>query len=491
MVRITYKNNFYKLITTFLFQFAAGFLFSLIIIGLIIKFHKGVLDLTITGWFSWFFNLLIGIFLIFILFLILVEKSKFFCLSIFSASIPTIITLNIFQTIINLEALFFGFLVGGLFAIILVYRVKFDILAGICKILAHIFLLVFLLFILIYCIDSGSFLLNQYKIISLITIIVLSIIFWKYVCINLKGITSSHIFIFGDTGSGKSVFLAALNIFLRRHHQSELVIQSIITLYDERKKQLSLDHLSHKLLKGERIQSTNINEIALYQIPCKIWNFIPVNISSIDYAGGWTSVLDKNKFEKYLKEISDAFSKNVEEVRKSLKNAHFLEELSRFNPDQFNINIDKIAQVVIYDRLSSAGKILFLIDGSKLNSEQDNEIYANLETISRIVQEFKTTKQYCFVVTKSDVIEDINEYVEKISQYSKKAQILEDYIYKKLLKSHTFQGIINSIDIHPLLKPLEIKFFLISIDQTNKSNTIVPRYNPWRLSHLVKFILKF
>ncbi|MDP3013265.1 MAG: hypothetical protein Q8M92_03420, partial [Candidatus Subteraquimicrobiales bacterium] len=73
-------------------------------------------------------------------------------------------------------------------------------------------------------------------------------------------ITSSHIFIFGDTGSGKSAFLAAFNIFLRRHHQNELVIQSIITLYNERKKQLSLDHLSHKLLKGERIQSTNITQ---------------------------------------------------------------------------------------------------------------------------------------------------------------------------------------------------------------------------------------
>lgn len=492
MVRIIFPRELNTKLTALLLQFALGYLFAFTLIALIVNFHKGILKLTFSGWSSWFVSVLLGILLSLILFLMLVEKSRLFCFSIFSASIPIIIILTLLHTIFNFNSFLLGFFIGIFVSIFFVYNVRFDLLARISTLIINIFLIFLLFDLFIYAINSGSYILSQNQILSFIAIIILSILFWHYIRINLKGITSSHVFIFGNTGSGKSVFLAALYLYLVNYHLGGLVNQSVITPIEDRKKILSLSRLSKKLTKGEKIDSTKLQEIALYQIPCKVWNIIPINIFSIDYAGGWTGKLERQRFEKFIQEISDAFSMNSKQLKDSIKNNNFLEELSRFNPDVFNDKIDTIAQMVIYERLSTAGKILFLIDGSKFNSDEDDEeLQASLETISKIVQEFGNTKQYGFVVTKADVIEDITDYVENINQYSRDAKEIEDSVYDALLDNYIFKGIMNSINEHPILKPKDNGFFLVSIDKSNKSPINPPTYNPWRLSYIVKYILKF
>jgi len=439
-----------------------------------------------------FISICIGALIISAFFLVLTKKARLIGILIISTQFP-IILYFLFHSIIDLQSFCIGIISGLFFGFYALYYVKFDWLAKISKYCLYIITAYFWI-TLFFALSIGTYTVNSP---IQVFLLVVSFIFWmafiQYLRITLINISNSDVLIFGSFNSGKSVFLAALNLFLNDNMYGENPKEILVAMDSSLLSDISLMKMSDRLKKGIPIRSTRASEFALYELSCKKWGFLPIHISSIDYAGGYTFQVDAKNFNTGISTLSSSIHIKADELKKNLSSIQFLNWLKDNHFNEFIKNINEIGNVILFHKLKNSGKVIFLIDGEIYNKDLNDELLNDyLSRISILIDQIGTKKEYCFVITKGDSLNVIGDYVKTNHETSSIAKKIETVAFKQLYQNnHIFKGIINKIDKHPIINPRKIHCYLISVDSNERDSEQISGYKPWRIRNIANYIMKF
>ena len=400
-------------------------------------------------------DILCGMFIVCGFGLMLVEKSRYIGLLIITVAIPTVLYFTFVSTRILIEFFVYGLLIGAFVCGFCIYKIRFDWLATAVKYMLDLFLVIFIGYLIFAWLMSSSTLGQGYTI-AFIAAILASIGLYYYLVKNLFAITSSDVFVFGPTGSGKSVFLSALNIYLINNCDGTVPEEYIISEDANAGNRLSIVKMSAKLKKGDAIEATRINELAYYKFPSKKWGVIPLNVTAIDYAGGFVNGISKDHYENRILYLAQFLNRNPAEVEKEFGDIDFMMDLKRVHPSEFFAEFYDTVSGYVYARLLKSGKIIFLLDGAKLvNKIEEDEEWTNyIIHISNLIRELGENKDYAFAITKADMIKDIKDEVRSTNGETEKAEHLEKrYIEELFSENISLKAIYHHIMKDQYIRP--------------------------------------
>jgi hypothetical protein len=296
---------------------------------------------------------------------------------------------------------------------------------------------------------------------------------------DIRGVNASEVFIYGDTRSGKSVFLATLFHFGVRNLWGQ-VPDEVIIGSDTAERDLSLGVMVDGIRDGHPPKGTEIGEIALYVIKGQMRGILPfttpLQITMIDYAGGFIDVITKDTCHSAVKLLSDELKQSYDAIDSKMGTKSFLEELKTQYRETFNQNYNVIIPAYLYKRLVLSGKIIFLVNGEYITGEQPGFIQYVMK-ISQLMKHLGRNKSYAFVITKADEVEN---GIRGMDDQNPVADMMEREIYDKLIhKYDLFSAIIHTHIV---------QFFIISVDTTQRAGNEITRLVPWRFLQVVKFI---
>ena len=173
--------------------------------------------------------------------------------------------------------------------------------------------------------------------------------------------------------------------------------------------------------------------------------------------------------------------------------------------NDFYTNFDDIVPAFIYARLLKAGKIIFLIDGQKIQSQTatDPDWENYLTNINRLIASLGENKDYAFAITKADLIPDIKNIIRGevtqtgvtvpgVSENSEKAREIEKSKIEFIFSENYFlKNIYNTIMKNSFIRLQYIEGYLISVDCSPRITDDVTGYHPWRLKEVARYIMKF
>lgn len=432
--------------------------------------------------------IIIGVLTLISIGLIFEYSSSYGGIIVLTQSVP-VIGYYLFHDITQIIGYFIiGLVIGGIIFYYTVPSGRYDKLALVTKYCFSLFSVLYL-GILIYTVSSmygtyftgGKFsqLFLQwpflvYLLISVVTV-GLFIIFLK----NIRGVNASEIFIYGDTRSGKSVFLATLfkygvrNLFGRV--PDEIIIGSPAS-----EKDLRLPQIIDELDKGKPPRGTEIGEIALYVLKGEIQGIIPfrtpLRITMIDYAGGYIDVITAETYQTAIKTLADEIKLGRDVIDARMGTQSFLEELKTQYRETFNQFYNIIVPAYLYKRLRVSGKIIFLINGEYITGKQPDFVQY-LMKISDLMNHLGKNKSYAFVVTKADEVE---KGIRGLDDKNPVSDIIERDLYERLYSTYVFFSAI----IHTHI----VEFFIISVDNTIRKTDEITQSVPWRFNQVMKFI---
>jgi hypothetical protein len=485
-------------------------------LAIILAFVSGVLFATGLQWeYVWAIDLLIGIFIIGGIGLILVEKSRYIGSLIIALYVPALIYFSVYTHRIILNALFLGIAVGIAMTAFFIYKIRFDWLARTLKYLMDVFVIVFIGYLISVIANNYSKISAQGTLVYFIVAILLTIGLYFFLSKNLYAVTSSDVLIIGPSGSGKSYVIAALALHLVR--QNRAVANSyIFSQNPDATDRLTIQNIATAYQKGEKLEPTQMNEMAYYQFNGVVWGVIPIRVTCLDYAGGLFGgkrfeLINEQNYENKVNLIAQIMGRTPTEVMRNFGDISFFwnDFYEHFRSD-FYATFNDIVPAFIYARLLKAGKIVFLIDGEKVLSSgaKDPEWDSYLLNIHRLIESLGDDKDYAFAITKADLIPDIKNIIrgEKtpegvitipgISEDSRKAIEIEDAKIKNLFADNFhLNTIYNAIMKDSFIRLQYIEGFLISVDcsprAADKADNAVTGEHPWRLKEIARYIMKF
>ena len=460
---------------------------------------------------------LLGIFLICGLGLMLVEKSRYIGFLIVAITIPSLLYFTFFYIKIIPTFLGIGVCIGAGITGFCIYKIRFDWLAKIVKYLIDIFVIIAIGYTVSKMIENYTQIMNMgylpYFIIGIITAIGL----WFFFTKNLFAITSSDVFVFGPSGSGKSVFIAALGMEIAK---SQGFSKSyIFSQNSDAPNRLTVTAMARKLAAAQLIEANKTNEMAYYEFPAKKWGIIPLTVTSLDYAGGLVSKdnidkISKINYNAMIQYFAQVLNRSPSDLKMDFGNIHFLVDFKNNHTEDFYNNFDLIVPAFAYARLLKAGKIIFLLDGAKLHSliPDDENWISYIDGIGRLIDELGDDKDYAFAVTKADLIPSmwknessigekypiagqevsIGNLVRTYSPASKEANKLEKTYFEQLLQSNlAFTNIFNTIMSEQFIKTKYVEGFMISVDASKREGDSITGYHPWRMKKIIDYVFKF
>ena len=461
---------------------------------------------------------LLGIFIVCGLGLMLVEKSRFIGLLIVAISIPSMLYFTFIEVKILPYFFAIGLCIGAGITGFFIYKIRFDWLAKTLKYLIDIFLIIALGYVVTKMIENSALIMTAGYVPYFIIAIITAIGLWFFFTKNLFAITSSDVFVFGPTGSGKSVFIAALGMEIAK--SKGFSKSYIFSQNPDAPTRLSVVAMANQLAKGNPPPATLTNELGYYEFPTKKWGIIPLKVTSLDYAGAHVSKQNIDKISKtnYNAEIqwfSQILNRSPTELKSEFGDIQFLWDFKTNREQEFYENFDLIIPAFAYARLQKAGKIIFLLDGAKIHSisPDDENWLAYIEGIARLVGELGDDKDYAFAVTKADLIPSpgyqaplvvdkapagagkvpsIGENVRAYPQDSKAADILEAEYFEQFFKSNlAFTNIFNTIMSDQFIKTKYVEGFMISVDASIRKGDSITGYHPWRMKKIIDYVFKF
>jgi len=467
----------------------------------------------------WPLDVLLGIFIICGIGLILVEKSRYIGLLIVAITIPPLVYFSVVPPIkIIHEALGIGICIGAGITGFCIYKIRFDWLAKITKYLTDIFLIIAIGYTVSQIIENYDIIMSGGTLPFFIVAIITAIGLWFFFTKNLFAITSSDVFVFGPTASGKSVFIAALGMEIAK--SKGFSKSYIFSQNPDAPSRLSVNAMARRLAAGQVPESNRPNEMAYYEFPTKKWGIIPLKVTSLDYAGALVAKENIDKISKinYNAEIqyfSQILNRSPSDLKIDFGDIQFLVDFKNNHTEDFYNNFDLIVPAFAYARLLKAGKIIFLLDGAKLHSlaTDDENWISYIDGIGRIVEELGDDKDFAFAVTKADLIpsmankktdggekypsEDletsIGHMVRTYPADSKEANTLEKDYFKQLLQSNiAFTNIFNRIMSEQFIKTKYVEGFMISVDASRREGRPgIEGYHPWRMKKIIDYVFKF
>jgi hypothetical protein len=252
--------------------------------------------------------------------------------------------------------------------------------------------------------------------------------------------------------------------------------------------------MSAKLKKGEAIEATRINELAYYKFPSKKWGVIPLNVTAIDYAGGFVNSISKEHYENRILYLAQFLNRNPGEVEKEFGDIDFMMDLKRVHPGELFAEFYETVSGYVYARLLKSGKIIFLLDGAKLvNKIEEDEEWTNyIIHVSNLIRELGENKDYAFAITKADMIRDIKDEVRSTGGDTEKAAELEKrYIEELFTENISLKAIYHHIMKDQYIRPRYLEAFLVSVDASQRESNKITGNHPWRLGEIARYVFKF
>ena len=481
-----------------------------LILAYVLSFIVITLKLSLDADYVQILDVLLGCFIICGLGLMIVEKSRYIGLLIVAITIPPLIYFSFIQIKIMVQFLGIGICIGAGITGFCIYKIRFDWLAKIVKYLIDIFVIIAIGYSVSKMIENMGYL--PYFFVAIIAAIGL----WFFFTKNLFAITSSDVFVFGPSHSGKSVFIAALGMEIAKSQgfsKSYIFSQS-----SDAPSRLTVTAMASRLAAGHEPEQNRTNEMAYYEFPAKKWGIIPLTVTSLDYAGGLVGKENIDKISKInynamIQYFTQILNRSPSDLKMDFGDIHFLVDFKNNHTEDFYNNFDLIVPAFAYARLLKAGKIIFLLDGAKLHSlaTDDENWISYIDGIGRLIDELGDDKDYSFAVTKADLIPSmvkkesaigekyptnqeisIGDLVRTYPANSKEANKLEKEYFEQLLQSNlAFSNIFNAIMSEQFIKTKYVDGFMISVDASKRVGDDIKGYHPWRMKKIIDYVFKF
>lgn len=303
-------------------------------------------------------HFLCGVFVVSAAGMILEEDSRVGGLLLAAISIPLLYYLSSEGHIV-IEGLLAGIVVGCLLDLYVIYKNRFDVLAGTSRTFLTGFFVIFIVYLsygVLMQLPSMSAM-DVYKFIILFALLIaLYVLLLK----AIRGIKAGDVFVFGPTSSGKTYFLLALydqvvNFFAGRHKE-------VIISPDE--EELRIENMLAKVEEGKVIRGTHPDEVAMYALNGKRMGISPVELTVIDYGGEQISKINLKRYREGIAELSKKIKEDEVTIKSRIGSMEFLEWLKENHSPKFEDIVDSVVSAYLYKRLENAGKIIFLIDGA-------------------------------------------------------------------------------------------------------------------------------
>jgi len=312
-----------------------------------------------------------------------------------------------------------------------------------------------------------------------------------YLIVGIKG---PGVFILGPRDSGKTFLLLALQEILPRKYKAHNPDSVIVSPNKDDQENLRLENL-HALVKAGRDPParTANHQISLYRIKAKKFKVCPVTWTVLDYAGEYYKEARAATFEASLKPLAEAFNKDMEVLKKTSGTPELLEEIQREHLDDLedsNLRRHFILNT-IYSHLTQSGKVVLLIDGEKLLTQDGiQELTSNFSYYAAALKDleggtwhksFGGKKRFAFVVTKLDILLQQHPHLRdlrvsaggktvynlaEIPENSPVVKLIEERLYEILNQDSSFVGLTNMLD------DIFVSLYAISGDAT-----VVPEKN--------------
>jgi len=429
------------------------------------------------------FHFLCGVFVLSAVGMILEEDSRLGGLLLAAISIPLLYHSSSVGYII-IEGLLAGMVVGCLLDLYVIYKNRFDVLAGTSRTFLTGFFIIFTVYLsygFLMQLPSVSAM-DVYKFIILFALLIsLYILLLK----TVRGIKAGDVFVFGPKSSGKTYFLLALydcvvNFFAGWHKE-------VIISPDE--EELRIESMLAKVEEGKVVRGTRPDEVAMYALSGKRMWVSPVELTVIDYGGEQISKINLKRYREVIADLKKGIKEDEAAIKSKIGSMEFLEWLKENHSAKFEGIADSVVSAYLYKRLESAGKIIFLIDGeliSNFHKGGRGELTRLFGHYGRIMDIFGSDKKYALVVTKTDMFKDLTEVPES----SKEAEKIEEDIYRMLWQLSTFKALEHRASKVPMY------FYAVSVDATKRplpsdhkeEEERGPRQiYPWRVGEVAKF----
>ena len=428
-------------------------------------------------------HFLCGIFVVSAVGMTLEEDSRIGGLLLASISLPILYYHSTAEHII-IEGLLVGIVVGCLLDMYVIFKNRFDVLAGTSRtFLTGFFIIsiVYLSSVFIMQLPSLSPMMVYKYIILFVLVISLYILLLK----TVRGIKAGDVFVFGPKSSGKTYFLLALydqviNFFAGWH--KEVVISP-----DE--EELRIENMLAKAEDGEVIRGTHPDEVAMYTLSGKRMGVSPVELTLIDYGGEQISKINLRRYREVIADLSKRIDENEVTIKNRIGSMEFLEWLKENHSPKFEDIADSVVSAYLYKRLESAGKIIFLVDGeliANFHKRGRGELTRLFGHYGRIMDIFGSDRKYALVVTKTDMFKELPE----VAEGSKEAEEIEKDIYRMLWQIGTFKELEHRASRVPM------HFYAVSVDATKKPLPLDNKEEegrgprqiyPWRVGEVAKF----
>lgn len=343
----------------------------------------------------------------------------------------------------------------------------------------------------------------------------------------IHGIRAYDVFIYGPSGSGKSLLLLALyKHFLNfyRGTRKEFIFS------EKNKENLKIESMLIALENGELPKSNLQTDLAMYTLSGKN-RFKPVGITFVDYGGEHTANFDQLQYKTTVEELRKQFYIDVLELKKIVEYAEIskLDEVLNENigasklkeilgdadatevnkilndpsnssdkrvlkrtlitklekilkeleeklgdldsiqdlrdryPNKFAVSVEKIIFAYVYKRFESAGKIIFLVDGDHVVNYRGD---GDKNGKNNLIKLFGT---YSKIINKFGNEKSYAIVITKIDKFENVSDTLEDSIEAKTIE-HKIYDMFCEIDtfkeIVHMADKTSIYLYVVSVDAT-------------------------
>lgn len=346
---------------------------------------------------------------------------------------------------------------------------------------------------------------------------------------TIRGIRAYDVFIYGPSGSGKSLLLLAFYKHFIKFYKG---MRKELIFSEKNKENLKIESMLIALENGELPKSNLQTDLAMYKLSGTN-SFKPVGITFVDYGGEHTDNFDKSRYTTTIKklreqfyvdalnlkkEIENAEASNMEKIltedispsklkeivgeantselyeklndtnnpnnKKILKNmlinkldeklkeleinlVNFdgIQDLKDKNQNKFTEYIEEIIFVYVYKRFENAGKIIFLVDGDHVTNYRKD---GENNGKNKLIELFG---KYSKIINKFGNEKSYAIVVTKIDKFDNISNILEDSIEAKAIE-HTIYDMFCEIDpfmeIVHMADKTSIYLYVVSVDATKE-----------------------
>jgi len=418
------------------------------------------------------------------------ESSKICGTFFFFFLVPLILSYTLLNNVLYLDFFVYGMLIGIIISGYYIINHHHEIFSNYVKVTLKLFTAVMLFIVfynfLMFIFTNGfinGYVNNKLGFITYILNIIIIIGIYLLVVRQIKGVDGSKVFVFGPSRSGKTYFMLGMYkqfVGFFGGHSKEVIICGV----QKEETSFSLAHYLGQIDKNEPLQSNVQDMVGIYTLMGKKGEFKNIELAIVDYAGEWVhdliSKIDPVNNAKIIAKLSDRLDIDQKTLADNIGFVKFIKSIKENHREIIPTIIEDVVLSFIYKRLTSSGKIIFLIDGDKVAKDDGpsrDELTRLFGYYANIMDFVGEEKQYALIVTKTDKIKPI----DTIAENSLQAEDIEKDIFEKLHTFTTFQAIEGKAGSTPLF------FFTVSVNPMNKNDQQISQIFPWRFGEVAKF----